>query len=587
MSFTPERVVGNTTLAHFDVCVIGSGSGGSAATEILARNGLRVLVLEAGPNWFTGLDDPDPRTLRNAFSNDELKFRRRSMLETDALAEPRSFRESADDGVRTYVGEVNMLPKLVGGAAHHSEFAALRFRPFDFELGSRLRGRWPGASFADWPVHYDELEPFYSHAEATLGVAGDGDVNNPFEPPRSRPLPMPPGTWKPADLKVRDACHALGIHAYATGLGITSRPYDGRPACMDCGFCGEYGCPTNAKSGPAVTTLRKALLTGNVLLLAETRAVRLHLSPSGREVREVEAIGPTGVRVRYRADRFVLAASPIEDARLLCLSGDSDGTPVGNSSGLVGRNLMFHLLHYVTGVCDERLHTSFGRPPMAGFDDVRGDPDDPKRPLGGVVIAGGTGQLVLEAMIYARTFRLRGTWLESWLRQSPMRDRLLSMGMYAEDAPQPTNRVDLDPELVDVDGLPVARVTYRSHDFELSARDHYLPKMARIMEQTGGRYGLMAPIQTPSTSRHIMGTLRFGTDPKTSVCDRSGRFHDIGNLHASDGSLFATSSGFNPILTITAVGGWVGASMVDAERPGAVLPDPDETRARALAGAPA
>lgn len=188
------------------------------------------------------------------------------------------------------------------------------------------------------------------------------------------------------------------------------------------------------------------------------------------------------------------------------------------------------------------------------------------------MIAGGTGQLVREALIYARTLRLRGAWLARWLRQSPLRDRLLSIGMYAEDAPQPTNHVDLDPELRDLDGLPVARITYRHHDFELSARKHYLPKMARVVEAAGGRYGLVAPVDTPSTSRHIMGTLRFGDDATTSVCDRGGRFHDVGNLHAADGALFPTSSGFNPILTITALGAWVGASMLEPARPASRLP---------------
>jgi choline dehydrogenase-like flavoprotein len=573
-AFVAERSVGNAGLSHFDVCVIGSGSGGSAAAEVLARNGQRVLVLEAGPNWFMGLADPDPGRLRTAFSNDELKFRRRFLLETDPLVEPRSFRSSESDGPRTHVGDVNLLPKMVGGAAQHAELTTLRFKPFDFELGSRLRGRWAGASFADWPLAYAELEPFYTHAELALGVSGEGERDDPFAPPRSRPLPLPAGHPKPADRRVRRACEALGLHPYAAPRAITSRPYHGRPACVDCGFCGEYGCATNAKGGPAVTTLRQALLSGNALLLAETRAVRLHLSASGREVREVEAIDPDGARVRFRADRFVLAASPIETTRLLCLSGPGDGRPIGNSSGLVGRNLMFHRRNYVTGVCNERLHTSHGRPPSLGFDDFRGDPDDPGRPLGGVVIAGGTGQIVREALIYARTLRLRGSWLASWLRQSPLRDRLLSIGMYAEDAPQPTNRVDLDPDLRDLDGLPVARVTYRHHAFELSARAHYLPPMGRVMRAAGGRYGLVAPIDTPSTSRHIMGTLRFGEDPASSVCDRTGRFHDLANLYAADGSLFPTSSGYNPILTITAVGAWVGASMLDAERPAARLPRP-------------
>ena len=141
MAFVAEPIVGNKSLSNFDVCVIGSGSGGSAAIEILARSGQRVLVLEAGPNWFTGLTDPDPKNIRNAFSSDEIKFSRRRMLETDPLVEPRSYRRSKADGDRTYVGDVNLLPKMVGGAAHHADVTTPRFKPFDFELGSRLKGR--------------------------------------------------------------------------------------------------------------------------------------------------------------------------------------------------------------------------------------------------------------------------------------------------------------------------------------------------------------------------------------------------------------------------------------------------------------
>ena len=572
MAFVAEPIVGNKSLSNFDVCVIGSGSGGSAAIEILARSGQRVLVLEAGPNWFTGLTDPDPKNIRNAFSSDEIKFSRRRMLETDPLVEPRSYRRSKADGDRTYVGDVNLLPKMVGGAAHHADVTTPRFKPFDFELGSRLKGRFEGTNFADWPMQYDEIEPFYTHAEYAIGVSGDGDRNNPFEPPRSRPLPMPPGRFKAADTRIHGACESLGIHAYATGHAITTQPYDGRPACIDCGFCGGYGCPTNAKGGPAITTLRKALLTGNVLLLTDTRVVKLHLSASGREVRDVEAIGPDGERVRYRADRYVLAASPIEDARICFLSGDGSGQPIGNSSGQVGRTLMFHIRPYVTGVCDERLRTSHGKPPLVGFDDFRGDPDDPDRPLGGIVVTGGSGQPISEALVYAQTLQMRGSWLSSWLKQSPLRDRLLSVGMYAEDAPQLTNCVDLDPKLRDLDGIPIPRITYDHHDFELSARAHYLPKMAEVMHAAGGRYGMVAPVDRPSGSRHIMGTLRAGADPRSSVCDRSGRFHDIGNLYAAGSSIFPTSSGFNPILTITAVGAWVGASMVDQFQPALRLP---------------
>jgi choline dehydrogenase-like flavoprotein len=145
--------------------------------------------------------------------------------------------------------------------------------------------------------------------------------------------------------------------------------------------------------------------------------------------------------------------------------------------------------------------------------------------------------------------------------------------MQAEDAPQFTNRVDLDPEVRDLDGLPVPRITYQNHHFELSARDFYKPKMLDVIGAAGAKFGFIAPIDNPSASSHIMGTLRSGNDPKTSVCDRTGRFHDIGNLYAADGSIFPTSSGWNPTLTIATMAAYVGAQIVSPGAP-----------ARALAG---
>jgi choline dehydrogenase-like flavoprotein len=565
----PDAVIGNRALDRFDALVIGSGAGGSAAAEVLARRGQKVLILEAGPNRYHGLDDPDPARLRTSFANDELKLMRRWFIGTDPLVEPRSYRPSADAGPRTHVGEVNHLPKTVGGAATHSDIATPRFQPFDFELGRRLAGRYPGTSFADWPMSYAELEPFYAHSERALGVQGDL-AGNPFEAPRSAPLPMGSGPLKAIDVRFGDAARRAGLHPYPVPYAINSRPYGGRPACVGCGFCHAHGCPIHAKGGPAVTTLRSALLTGNVQLHAETRAVRLLPAAGGREIRGVEALGPDGARVSFRADRYVLAASPIEDARLLFLSGD--GGALGNSSGLVGRNLMFHYLVSVAGVFAERLAGHRGRPTCMGFADFRGTPGDPERPLGGLCIAGSPPYPIGEALTYASMLRLRGSRLAAWLAQSPMRERILSVTMYGEDAPQPRNAVDLDPELVDLDGLPVARITQSHHRFELEARAHYAPRLIDVMRRAGARYVFGAVAFVPSESRHVFGTLRAGTDPRSSVCGRGGRLHDVANLYCADGALFPTSSGYNPILTITALGAWVGASMLEPVSPERALP---------------
>ncbi len=157
------------------------------------------------------------------------------------------------------------------------------------------------------------------------------------------------------------------------------------------------------------------------------------------------------------------------------------------------------------------------------------------------------------------------------MRESPARDRIMLLVIQAEDAPQVTNVVDLDPDYVDLDGLPVLRCTYKNHPFEVANGQFYEPKLLDIMIKSGARYAAITPRGDHPSSQHIMGTLRFGNDPKTSVGDKNGKFRDIGNLFASDGALFPTSSGYNPTMTIASLALRVGAAMVNAASPASVI----------------
>ncbi len=566
-----KTVFGNQSITHFDVLVIGSGAGGGPVAYVNAVNGKKVLVLEAGPCHFDHLDDPAQLPV-SRFSNDELKIEHRNFIAPDDRAEPRTWRKTAADGDRTYVGGVQNLAKTVGGGCVHADLKMPRFQPTDFQFGTILPNIM-NASFADWPVQYAELEPFYAWGERVLGVQGIKGAD-PFEGPRSTDYPMAPGAPMYGGLVVKKGLDALGYTMFPYPSAVNSVPYDGRPACVDCGFCSSYGCPTNAKGSTAVTMLRKALVSGNCQLRAETRAVRLQTNSAKNQVVGVEAIGPKGERVTFTADRYVLAASPIEDVRLLYLS---DNAALGNSSGMVGRNLMFHYQTVSLGIFNERVHGHRGRTVAHGFTDFRGVPNDPKRPLGGIVEVSGGGLPIGEGHYYARILKqLRfGKWdgvlFKNLMRQSPARDRVMILVVQAEDAPQTTNRVDLDPAIVDLDGLPVARCTYQNHPFETSAGDFYAPKLMDIFTKAGAHYTAVAPRGDLPGSQHIMGTLRFGSDPKTSVCDKDGKFWDIGNLYASDGALFPTSSGYNPTMTIVALALRVGAAMVNPASPASVI----------------
>lgn len=559
--------VGNASISKFDVLVIGSGAGGSAVTEVLTRFGLKVLVLDAGPNYWIGLDDPATGKPSTYFSNDELKMERRYMIDQDPLAEPRTFRAQESDGDRTFTGAVCAIPKTVGGAALHSDLKTPRFQPQDFQLGTLIGASVQNASFVDWPVQYAALEPFYGHAERAIGVQGD-DKADPNQGPRSTPYPTPPGVPMYGPLKVATAAKSMGIAAFPFPTAINSRDYDNRPGCNDCGFCGDYGCPINAKGSPAVTMLRKALLTGNCQLRPETRAIKLVVV--NNTVTGVEVIGPDGTHETLTADRYILAATAIEDARLLFLS-DPQGPGIGNSSGLVGRNFMCHYGTEVIGVFDERVHGDRGRSATHAITDFRGVAGDPSRPLGGVVeISAGYGPLV-EALTYVDDIAPYGARLKALMRQSPFRDRVVSFLLQGEDAPQLTNRVDLDPAVVDLDGLPVSRITYKNHPFETSARDFYSPKLLDILMAAGAKYAFVAPTDAVPGASHLMGTLRMGTDPKTSVTDEFGQFHDIGNLWAADSSLWPTSSGFNPILTIVTMATRIAGQIVSPGSPEKVI----------------
>jgi gluconate 2-dehydrogenase alpha chain len=565
-----KTVWGNASLSTFDTIVIGSGAGGGPVAYVLAKNGQKVLVLEAGPCHFDFLDDPTRQPVPK-FSNDELKTERRNFIEVHEQIEPRTWRTAPSDGdrIEDLTGNVQNLPKTVGGGGVHADLKMPRFEPTDFQLGSLLS--IPGTSFADWPITYAELEPFYAWGERLLGVQGLAGAN-PFEGPRSSAYPIPPGAVMYGSTIVDRGLQALGYTMFPYPMSVNSVPYGGRPACNDCGFCSGYPCPINAKGSTAVTMLRDALISGNCQLQAETRVVKLVPNGAGTAIDHVEAIDPTGARVTFKADRFVLAASPIEDVRLLALSGG-----LGNSSGQVGRNLMFHYQTIALGIFDERVHGYRGRTVAHGFADFRGTPNDAAHPLGGIVEISGGGFPIGEAAFYTRIInqlragRWDGALFKKLMRQSPGRDRVMILVMQAEDAPQSTNVVDLDPAIVDLDGLPVARCTYKNHDFEVQAGQFYEPKLLDILEAAGASFMALAPRDAIPSSQHIMGTLRFGTDPATSVCDPNGKFWDLGNLYASDGALFPTSSGYNPTMTIVTLALRVGAAIINPTSPQSVI----------------
>jgi gluconate 2-dehydrogenase alpha chain len=542
-------------VADFDVVVIGSGPGGATAADVLTAEGRSVCVLEKGRNHLLELEAPFANL--GHLSNDEIKFARRHFLGPDPLLEPRSYRRSAAEGERRFVGDVNNMPSTVGGAGFHADGKLPRYREVDFRLRSEL-GPVEGADVVDWPLDYAELEPFYAEAERAIGVAGD-HTGNPFAAWRSGPYPMPPGADMFLTTLTVPAAHRLGYHPYRAPTGANSVLYDGRPACNNCGFCAFYGCPIEAKGDP-VAMLRRALTTGRCDLRPESVAVELVLDASGRRAAGVRYLDADAAEQVVTARAVVVAGGAFETPRFLLRSG------VGNSSDLVGRHLMFHLQTIVLGFFPFHVHADKGRDVTHLMDDpIVGDADtaaaarDAGLPYlrGGIVEHGGNAHPITEALHLPA-----GPDHSTLMADSPTRARMVAFTMQGEDLPQATNRVDLDGGVRDVWGFPVGRVTYSPHPHDVACAHHWAPRLEAVLVEAGavgtswvtspGTPGTLAPDLEPM-SKHWMGTTRMGSDPTTSVCDPWQRLWDVDNVVVADSSVFPTSTGYGPTLTLVAL----------------------------------
>jgi gluconate 2-dehydrogenase alpha chain len=539
----------------FDVDVNGSGPGGATAADVLTGAGKSVCVLEKGRNHLLALEAPFSSL--GEMSSDEVKFGRRHFLGPDPLLEPRSYRRTTADGDRLLVGDVNNMPSTVGGAGFHADGKLPRYREVDFRLRSEL-GPVDGADIADWPVDYAEMEPFYAEAERLIGVAGDHTAN-PFAAWRSGPYPMPPGADMFLTTLTVPASERLGYHPYRAPTGANSVDYDGRPACNNCGFCAFYGCPIEAKGDP-VSMLRRALARGSCEIRPESVAVELVLDARGTRAEGVRYLDAHGTERVVTGRAVVVAGGAFETPRLLLRSG------VGNSSDLVGRYLMFHLQTIVLGFFPIRLHAHKGRDVTHLMDDpIVGDADTAAVARaagvpylrGGIVEHGGNGHPIMEALHLPA-----GEMHSALMADSPTRDKMVAFTMQGEDLPQFTNRVDLDAGVRDVWGFPVGRVTYSPHAHDVACAHHWGPRLEQVMTEAGahgttwvtspGTPGSRAPDLEPM-SKHWMGTARMGADPASSVCDPWQRLWDVDNVVVADSSVFPTSTGYGPTLTLAAL----------------------------------
>jgi len=494
------------------VVIIGTGAGGGVLANELAQKGVSVVALEAGGRYL-----PDD------YINDEW-----ASFGQLAWTDPRT--TSGDWRVaKDFSGLPAWIVKAVGGTTTHWAGASLRFQDHEWKAKTTY-GEVAGANLLDWPIDPREMDDYYTKAEDKLGVT------------RTNGRAGLPGN---NNFKVFEkGARALGYEEVHTGrMAINSAENDGRMACQQTGFCFQ-GCKWGAKWSSAYTDIPRGEATGNLEVRENCHAARILHDDDGK-VTGVEYFDADGNLQLQKARVVCVAGNSFESPRLLLNSASSmfpDG--LANSSGQVGRNYMRHTTGSVYAVFDQPVRMWRGTT-MAGIiqDEARHDPS-----------RGFVGGYELETLSLGLPFMAAfldpGAWGREFTTALDHYENMAGMWIVGEDMPQETNRVTLNSDVKDANGLPVVNVHFDDHANDIAMRDHAYKQGVAIYDAVGATRVFPTP---PYPSTHNLGTNRMSANAQDGVVNAHGQSHDIANLFVSDGSQFTTGASENPTLTIVAL----------------------------------
>lgn len=497
--------------SHYDIIIIGTGAGGGTLAHVLAASGKRILILERGDFIPRERDNWDARAV----------FEEKRYLAKDTWY---------DKDNRPFSPYTHYC---VGGNTKMYGAALLRMRECDFDDVRHFGGTSPA-----WPITYSDLEPFYSQAEHMYHVHGVRGVD-PCDPPASAPFPHPPLTPEPRIKALFDDLKQLGCRPFPIPIGVRLDTSDPRHAPYRLSSFDGYPDPTEVKADSHTVAISPILARPNITLIMNARVDRLITDASGREISGVVTI-VAGERCIFSADIVVLSAGAINSAAILLRSANAaHPTGLANGSDQVGRNYMTHQNGCILAVTQDRNDSLFQK--YFGLTDFyrSGSAGEPPFPLGTIQLMGKPDRGTIE---WLRGDRLPGVPLED------IASRTIDFFITAEDLPHSDNRITLT-----ADGS--IKVSYTPNNTE--AYDRLQATLEQLITQAELLNGRAAPVFLSSRLgvsgvSHQNGTLRFGTDPATSVLDIHCKAHQLDNLYIVDGSFFPSCSAVNPSLTIMA-----------------------------------
>jgi choline dehydrogenase-like flavoprotein len=542
------------TAASYDVLVIGSGASGGWAAKRLAEAGVNVALVEAGrphtPEDFREHKRPFELPFGN-LSRDLLRKTRPRQTDCYACTEYNAdwFVNDHDEPYTTPADKPFSWQgrlRIVGGRTNVWGRQSYRLSEQD------MKGQSFDGEGADWPLSYTDLVPYYDLVERYVGITGRAE--NVPELPDSQFLP--PMAMTCAETRLRTSVkRAFGRTVTIGRAANLTTALNGRSACHYCGPC-ERGCVTRSYFNSAVTTVRDAMATGKCTLVTNAMVYQVLMDANHKRavgIRYVDRVTRETRELRARA--VVLCAQALESVRILLNSATRQhANGLANSSGALGRYLMDHL--WVAGGAEGEF---------PDFPD-RATLDRAARPNGLYVIRFRNTMNGPRHAAYVRGYGFQGgnrldfNWAapgfgDSWKRQ--LLDPVVSVRLagFGECLPYRSNYVEIDPETVDMYGIPVLRIHMAWGENEKAMIPDMAATASEMLDAAGARNirPYAVPDRVPGYGIHELGIARMGSDPRASVLNQFQQSHDISNLFVMDGASFPSGGCQNPTLTIMAL----------------------------------
>lgn len=565
-------------LPHKDVVIVGLGWTGSILALELARSGLNVVAIERGP-WRDTATDFNIGT-----APDELRYAVRHDIFLRPRQETLTMRNNSSQTALPIRRWGSFLPgNGVGGAGSHWNGHTWRFLPDDFRIRSHMIERYgekimpEGHQIQDWPMSYDELEPFYDRFEYTLGISGKaGNLKgqtqpggNPFEGARTRDYPTPPLKQGYAQDLFTKAASGMGLHpfprpsanistAYTNPYGCSMAP------CTYCGFCERFGCANYSKSSPQTCVLPALVREPNFEARTECEVTKVNLSGDGKMAKSVTYVDANGEEWEQPADLVLLCAYGLFNVRLLLLSGIGKPYDAATGEGVVGRNYAYQTGSGATAFFENVNFNPFAAAGSLGaaIDDYNSDNFD--HGLHGFV--GGAnitcGYTNGRPIMYHPTPRGTPTWGSAWKKAvRETYQRVVSVGAQGSVMSYRANYLDLDPTYKDQFGRPLMRMTFDFQPNEIKMANWMAERCDEIAKAMGAKTTQVNHLRTPWNvvpyqSTHNTGGAVAGSDPKSSVLNRYLQSWDVPNVFVMGACTFPQNAGYNPTGTVGALTYW-------------------------------